>query len=90
MRSGALDRPANKSDIFNNEYNFEQTIDDDLGYWKEKESRIRNHRMDFDNFFDDDKCPQNAATVESKPEANDALDISDDELPEDENFISID
>ena len=90
VRSSALNRPANKKTIGNKASNFNQVSDDDLGYWKEKESRTRNHRIDFGDFFDDDKCPQMATSDESQPEVNKVLDTPEDDASEDDISVASD
>jgi predicted Zn finger-like uncharacterized protein len=84
--SSAPDRSANKKAIGSKASNFNQVSDDDLSYWKEKESRIRNHRIDFENFFDDDKCPQIAISAELQPEVNQVLDTPEDDVPDNDKY----
>lgn len=87
VKSNTRGSPATDTDILSNESNFEQVADDDLGYLQEKESRIRNRRIEYDSLFDAENCPQNSTIVESH-KSNDRSDNTADKLKENEAFIA--
>ena len=65
VKSNALGDSANDTDTVKNEFHTDQIADDDLGYLKEKESRIQNRRVEFNTSFDTDIGQQSPTIVES-------------------------